>query len=191
MNPEAFGEGVLLQLGAMRARVDLDSILSAPLQLDSLHLERPVLDIRHELGRGVNLVRVLDAAESAANAPAQPPDVQREVLVRELNGGPAEVNIGAGLLPSHRLEVSGQKFSLNPYQLTPTPMAAMAGDVLRTLAEEAGIAAALFDGRASLRDTTEAEDDAGPAIAGGAPALGNEEEAAVEEPLVEVGAPEE
>lgn len=181
-SPEGFESVPLLTAESLRAEIAPDSLVRPPLQVKDLYMEYAYLQVQHRLGSGVNLVRVIEAAEAAAAKSGLPAGADLEMVIQTFRGDPVEVSLSAGLLADFGLDVEGEPFALNPYQLTPMSAAEAAAEVLRTVAQEANLGTALFEGRASLRMPAP-----GPEARDGAPVGGGPEE----EPVVGVGAPEE
>lgn len=113
-NPDAFRKGTAFGCERLTAELDLKSLTSASPVIKKLELDGVVINIRHELGDGTNIRRLIENATrfSAAEEPNTPRPARTAFFVRELECRSAAAALSTNIIPNYSTDVAIAPFML-------------------------------------------------------------------------------
>lgn len=113
-NPPGFPNGTALGCESLTATFDVKSISTGAPIINLLELTGIVVNVRHELGKGTNIQKLLDAlSEKTSTLALSPPRVaQKKFLIRELRCQSGRAEASTNLLPRLNPDVTISPFTM-------------------------------------------------------------------------------
>lgn len=135
-NPPGFPAGTALGCESLTATFDVKSFSTGEPIINLLELKGVVVNVRHELGKGTNIQKLLDAlSEKASSIAATSPRVaKKKFLVRELRCQSAQAAASTNILPKLNPDVTIAPFTMtNLGEGQPIALADVCKVLLQTL----------------------------------------------------------
>jgi hypothetical protein len=111
-NPPGFHRVPAMHFRTIRFSFELQTLFSAKPVLDTVLLEDAEIHLRHEVGRGTNLVTLARSARTAADSDAGRKEAGRKLFIRELSSVRGKVHVGTNLVPIGQLPLDLSDFTI-------------------------------------------------------------------------------
>ncbi|HOJ33693.1 MAG TPA: hypothetical protein PKY35_06430 [Candidatus Hydrogenedentes bacterium] len=135
-NPPGFPGGTALGCESLTATFDVRSFSMGEPIINLLELKGVVVNVRHELGKGTNIQKLLDtlSEKTSSIAPNSPRAAKKKFLVRELRCQSAQAAASTSILPKLNPDVTIAPFTMtNLGEGQPIALADVCKVLLQTL----------------------------------------------------------